>query len=86
MAAGGSRRFELDVVALEEWSLSVPAVVLPEIALFRLPVGAPKEPRLWVACKIPEPAPCGICCALFCEEDEDEWRWKGISESELLWG
>jgi hypothetical protein len=77
---------ELDVVVEEERGLPVPAVVLPEIALFRLPVGAPKEARLWVACKIPEAAPCGICCALFCEEaegeeDEDGWRWKGISDA-----
>lgn len=45
--AWDSRWLELDVVVLEDWGLSVPAVVvLPETALIRLPVGAPKEPRL----------------------------------------
>lgn len=68
---------------MEEGGWSGPAVVvLPEIALLRLPAGAPKEPRLWVACRIADPAPCGICCALLCEEeDEEEWKWKGISDT-----
>jgi len=34
----------LDVV-VEGYSLSVPAVALPDIALLKLPVGAPNDPR-----------------------------------------
>jgi hypothetical protein len=37
---------EFDVLPPVGYNLSVPAVVLPDIALLRLPVGAPKEPRL----------------------------------------
>jgi hypothetical protein len=78
---------ELDALVEEEERLSVPVVVLPEIAWCRLLVGAPKKPRLWVACKIPEPAPSGIGCALFCEGVvDDEWKWKGISQTPASWG
>ena len=41
---------------LEGRNRSVPAVVLFDATALRFPVGAPKDPIFWVACKIPEAA------------------------------
>jgi hypothetical protein len=65
---------ELDMIPLEGYSLSAAAfAVLPDIALLRLPAGAPMDPKCCAACRIPEAAP--MCWALCCEEDDDDEGW-----------
>lgn len=51
---------------LEGRYLSVLAGALDATA-FRLPVGAPKEPRFWVACKMPEAASVWKWASSCCE-------------------